>query len=112
MTRRTSALLVALLLLTVPLTSAQRTQRYEQLTVSNAAVMISGATLSGMGAAQGVLQGAEVRYRCDGTAPTTTVGTPLQVGSTITFANIIDARACQFIRTTGTDGVLNINAWQ
>jgi hypothetical protein len=108
---RTLSFAVLLLALTVPV-SGQRVQRYEQLTVSSTAVPITAATLSGMGGAQGVLQGAEVRYRCDGTAPTTTVGTPLQVGSTINFTNLIDARACLFIRTTGTDGVLNINAWQ
>jgi hypothetical protein len=105
------SLIAGLLVLTVPLT-AQRVQTYEQLTVSSTAVLISAATLSKMNAGQGVLQGAEIRYRCDGTAPTTTVGTPLQVGSTITFGNVIDARACQFIRTTGTDGVLNLNFWQ
>ena len=53
MTRQSYALLVAVLLLTVPLTSAQRTQTYEQLTVSSSAVLITKATLTGVGAGQG-----------------------------------------------------------
>ena len=101
---------MALLLLTVPLGSA--TQRpamtYEQLTISSAAVMLDQSKMTGMAGGQGVLQGAEVRMRCDGTAPSTTVGVPIQVGSTINFTNLIDARLCQFLRTTGTDGLLNV----
>ncbi len=110
--RRRTLLILALLLSVSTLGAAQRLQTYEQLTVADAAVTITAATMTNMRAGQGVLQGAEIRYRCDGTAPTTTVGTPLQVGGTLNFPNVIDARACQFIRTTATDGVLNLNFWQ
>ncbi len=112
MTRRTSALLIALLLLTVPLGSTQRpAMTYEQLTISSAAVMLDQSKMTGMAGGQGTLQGAEARMRCDGTAPTTSVGVPVQVGSVINFTNLIDARLCQFLRTTGTDAILNVQYW-
>jgi hypothetical protein len=42
-----------------------------------------------------------VRYRCDGTAPTASLGSLLAVGSTTTF-RINGLSACRFIQTTAT----------
>jgi len=110
-TRRTLLLIALLLALAVPV-SGQRRQTFEVITVSNSVVMISASTLSGMNAGQGVLETAAIRYRCDGVAVSASVGTPLQVGSTIAFGNVVDARACQFIRSGSSDGSLSLNFWQ
>jgi hypothetical protein len=113
-------LLVALLLaLTVPAGAQFYTVRYSQLTVGAAAVAITTATLRPnppgqpqASACHFQLQGAEIRYTFDGsTTPTAAVGTIMAVGANMTFNYLPDLMALRFIRTTGTDGVLNIHCW-
>ncbi len=47
------------------------------------------------------VEGQPVRFRCDGTAPTTTLGSLLAVGSLTQF-RVNGLTACQFIQTTAT----------
>jgi hypothetical protein len=57
---------------------------YQQITALTAAVHLTppaGATFAAIS-----VSGAAVRYRDDGTAPTATVGMPLAIGSTTTYA--------------------------
>jgi hypothetical protein len=49
---------------------------------------------------------AGVRYRDDGTAPTASVGMPLSAGAVLEYDGSLSA--VQFIRSGGTDAVLNI----
>lgn len=109
MTRR---LLLALALVCVAArpAAAQRTT-YEQLTVSTSAVNIAAATLVGRATCTAVLETAAIRYRTDGTNPTASVGLPLLVGSVLHFSSIEEARSARFIRSGGTDGVLNVECY-
>lgn len=105
------ALIVALIA-TIPIT-AQPSGSFEALTVDNTSggVAIAAATLTGMSGCSARLAAAEIRFRYDGTAPTTTVGALLQIGDTVYFGNLIQARAARFIRTGSTSGVLSIQCW-
>ena len=110
---RWMGLVAALLALLGTVAVAQTSGTYQQLTVDNTSggVAISAATLSGMGACQARLETAQIRFRYDGTGPTTTVGTLLEIGDVVTFSNLVQARAARFIRTGSTSGVLNIACW-
>lgn len=49
-----------------------------------------------------VIEGAPVRWRDDGTAPTATVGTPLSVGQTLTLNGAAELAAVRFIQQSAT----------
>jgi hypothetical protein len=109
MRTRFLALIVALAL-SVPV-AAQRVSRFEQLTVGAAAVGITASTLSGMATCTLRLETAQIRWRADGTAPTSAVGTLMEIGDVLTIENILDARAIQFIRTGASSGALDISCF-
>jgi len=46
--------------------------------------------------------GVTVRYRCDGTAPTASVGMPIQAGQAWPIQGAAALAACQFISATGS----------
>lgn len=94
---------------------------YQQLTVSTVAVGLTLPTstiktgdLAGTGsvtrrAGYSVIRcaTAAVRWRDDGTAPTATVGIPLNVGDELDYDG--DASAIKFIRSGGADATLDIS---
>ena len=98
--------------------SAQRQTTFEALTVSTSAVGITNSTLRPPG--QGLqhnfctayVDGANVRFRFDGTAPTTTVGAIAKSGDTISIDNIEQASAIRFIRDDSADATLEIHCWR
>lgn len=98
------------LLCTIPVV-AQRTTTYEQVTVAATSIGLTVANLSGMAGCTVRLETAQVRWRMDGTAPTTTVGTLLEVGEILTIPHILDARFIRFIRTGAVSGLLNSTCW-
>lgn len=78
---------------------------YETLTI--AATALSLVTVpTGARSFVGTLETAQVRYRSDGTAPTSTTGEILDAGSRIVLSEH-EIRKMQFIRTGGTSAVLN-----
>ena len=103
-------LVAVLLALTVPL-AAQRVTTYEQLVVPNTVVGIAPATLTGMALCSARLEGGAIRWRLDGTNPTSTVGTPMRANDTLPIVNIFDAQAIRFIRSGGSNGTLNITCF-
>jgi hypothetical protein len=94
------------------LASAYTYLAYEQVTVANTAIGFTTAKITPGGPmptmAQCRLETAQVRWTIDGvTAPTTTVGTLLEVGDAIALNGhdvLVNFRA---IRTGGSSGVLN-----
>jgi hypothetical protein len=78
---------------------------YETLAISNSAVSLSASTIGTGRSFVGRLQGAQVRARSDGTAPTTSEGVPIEVGDVIVLSQH-EIAATQFIRTTSTDAAL------
>jgi hypothetical protein len=111
MTRMLSALVVALLLATTA--AAVDYTAFEQITVANTAIGVTTATVvAGSGHPQANmatcrLETAEIRYRIDGTAPTTTVGTLLEIGDTLVLRGPDVLLRFSAIRTGGTSGVLD-----
>lgn len=106
--RRLLLTLFCALTFSATVADAQRTRTYEQITVADTAIGIATATLANMAQCSARLETAEIRWRHDGTAPTTTVGTPMQAGDVLTFADLRDAAAFRAIRTGSTSGTLNV----
>lgn len=112
---RRRLLLVALVALLPVLASGAQFVRYESLTVADTAVGFTKATVldpagypqSNFCTARVVT--AQINMRFDGTAPTSSVGTPLEVGDIVEFNNHEDADRALFIRTTATSGGLRVH---
>lgn len=98
-------------------TLPSRSVDYETVTVDNTVGGV-GFTVSKAlkcdpeGSVSAVLETAEIRFTCDGTAPTTTVGIPLEPGQTLTLKGVADILGFRAIRTTGTSGKLNCQFFQ
>lgn len=113
--KRLMLALTCLLALTVPLAAQYRYVNFEQITVANSAVGFTSATISeGNGHPQANiascrLQTAQIRWTVDGTMPTSTVGTPLEIGDYLTLMSPDLVQKFRAIRTGGTSGVLNCN---
>lgn len=98
------------LLLTVPCWA--QSVGYESITVANTAIGLSTTSYAPVGQQMAMcvarLETAEVRYRLDGTAPTTTEGMLLEPGETVrleTSGQMVDAK---FIRTGAVSGTLKV----
>lgn len=117
MFRRVCFLIALLVLALTTLVVAQQPRStYEQITVAGTAVGIASTTTNPAGrlpAAQceAVLETAQVRFRDDGTDPTSSVGTPLNPGDILPMTGDY-AHRLKFIRTTATSGVLNVRCYE
>jgi hypothetical protein len=81
---------------------------FEALTVSTAAVGFTAATRgSDRPHVHVFVEGGAVRYRTDGTDPTASVGTPLEVGAQLKLNSAHDLANVRFIRRDGVDATLN-----
>jgi len=83
------------------------TTAFEALAVAGTAVGFTAATADRAISAHVSVEGAQVRYRIDGTDPTATVGTILNPGDEIVVWGKADIDAIKFIRTGGTSATLN-----
>lgn len=109
------ALIAVLALILSPMAAmaAAGIPSYEQLTVANTALGITAATYApapdGTPRTQCtlVLETAQIRWRADALAPTSSVGTPFDPGGVLVIPSSA-FKSIQFIRTTSTSGVLNI----
>lgn len=116
MRRLIAGLLV--LALAAPLAASQvQVKTFEQLTVAGTAVGITAAILSPSGQQQIAkcrlrLETAQIRYRWDGTNPTASVGTILEVGDVLQIDGFDVASSIRFIRTGATSGVLDVECFK
>lgn len=97
-------ILWALLILLVAAPLLASTYAYEQITVAGTAVGFTSAKITPSGSApmqfaQCRLETAEIRYAYDGTTPTSSVGTLMEVGEYIAFTNHEDMLNFKAIRT-------------
>ena len=83
------------------------TSGFEALTVAGTAVGFTAATSAGAKAAHVKVEGAQIRYRSDGTDPTATVGTLYDVGDEFIVWGKDDMDDIRFIRTGGVSATLN-----
>lgn len=106
------------LALSAPLVASQvQVKTYASLTVADSSVGLASATISPDGQQQiaqcyARLETAQIRYRWDGTAPTSSEGILLEVGDTLTIDGFDVASAIRFIRTGATSGVLKVSCWK
>jgi hypothetical protein len=85
---------------------------FEQITVAGTAIGFTAARITPAGFNQATradcrLRTAQVSYTWDGTVPTTTVGTLLEVGEILTLTGHDSLVRFLAIRTTGTSGQLD-----
>ncbi len=78
---------------------ANDTIAFEALAVAGTAVGFTEATVANATLAVGRVEGAQVRYRTDGTAPTASVGVIADPGDVITVSGYRDIKSIRFIRT-------------
>ncbi len=79
-----------------------------QVTVDNTTGGVTIAAPSSADYAMITLQDAEIRYCVAGASPTTTFGTPIQVGQSFALETIEEIQNFRAIRTGSTSGKLNI----
>lgn len=80
---------------------------FEALTVSNTAVGCTAATsLNATAALFGPVESSDVRWRADGTDPTTTVGHKLAAASYLYIEGADTLRKIKFIRTAAPDATI------
>lgn len=88
---------------------------FEQVTVSSASIGLTTTKITPTGRAPQMqvarcrLRGAEISFTTDGTTPTTTIGTLLEVGDILKIIGHDRLMKFRAIRTTGVDGQLDCN---
>ena len=89
---------------------------FDQITVATSAIGLTTANVRGYGsnrfAAEKVIitvETAQIRWRDDGTDPTTTVGFLANVGTVLTLDNRDRIEKFRAIRTGGTSALLNVS---
>jgi hypothetical protein len=114
MRRLQTRLLVAFALAVALSAVAMAEDRFEQITVDNTAggVAMTTTKITPVGQPQAQyascrLETAEIRYTIDGTVPTTTVGTLLEIGDTLPIAGHDRLFKFRAIRTGAVSGVLD-----
>ena len=82
---------------------------FQQLTVSNAAVSLTNVQ-AGFGALGALItvEGADIRYRVDGSVPTATQGMYVAAGSVIKLESRFEVRNFRAIRAGAADAVLDV----
>jgi hypothetical protein len=107
--RRTIFVVLALALLTVAV-GAQTAASYQSVTVAASAV---GVTCSAADVRMfATLETAQVRYRIDGSDPTSSEGHVLNAGDSLVLTGYGNIAAFRAIRTGSTSGVLKVTLFQ
>lgn len=106
--------LVALLVgaLVVPVAAQLAYRAFEQITVANTAIGFTAAKITPAGLPQATLaqcrlETAQVRFTIDGTTPTSSVGTLLEIGDWLTISGHDSLERFRAIRTGSTSGQLD-----
>ena len=81
---------------------------YESITVANSAIGLTSGTYSDATRAEMTLETAQIRFRMDGTNPTSSEGHLVEVGDTITLDSAAQIADFLAIRTGSTSGVLKV----
>lgn len=89
-------------------TPTGRKTTYQVLAVAAAPVPIPAEALMGMTRCWAKTEGARVRFRMDGTDPTTANGYPLNTNEELAIPSIDDARRIRFIRLSSTSAKVHV----
>jgi len=82
---------------------------FETVTVADSSIGLTAATFDQQRFALITLETAPVRFRLDGSAPTSTVGHLLEVGDILELDSNEQLVAVRFIRTTGVSGSISVS---
>ena len=98
------------------LLAQQGLSTYEQILVGASSVGIATATTNPTGRSQMNtctvrVETASVRFRDDGTAPTSDSGFPLDDNDVLSIPTNVIARAIRFIRSSGTSAYVNVRCY-
>lgn len=109
---RTLASLVVAVLLVSQVASGQVGVTFETITIADSAIGFTSTTLRPTGGVPmqrcfGKLETAQVRWRYDGTDPTTTIGLLVDIGDVVEISGAAYLQATRFIRTGSVSGVIN-----
>ncbi|MGH9257354.1 MAG: hypothetical protein ACRD3C_22570 [Vicinamibacterales bacterium] len=113
--RRLIALLVGAVLCasTSPVFAQAQARSYEAITVSTTAVGISAGVLQQSTSGQATVcalsvEGAEIRYRFDGVAPTATEGHRIPASTTLPLSGFANLSSLRMIRESGSDATVRV----
>jgi hypothetical protein len=111
MSRLSIAVVLLGLVVTQQAASGQPSGTFESITYATAALGFTAATIRPAGrpamtVCRGKLETAQIRVRDDGTAPTASVGQPIDIGDWVEVNGADALRVFQGIRTGGTSGVI------
>jgi len=81
---------------------------YESVTVEDSAIGLTSATYLDATRAEMTLETAQIRFRADGTNPTSSEGHPVYVGDVIILDSAAQIAGFKAIRTGTTSGVLKV----
>lgn len=114
--RRLLLLLTVVGVLIVPLGAQTNLVTFENVTIDNtsAGIGFTASTITPPGApimtvCKGKLETAQIRYRYDGTAPTTSVGALVDIGDVVTITGYAYLQAFRAIRTGGSSGTIQFH---
>lgn len=120
MTKRMILTVCVLVMLTATVTAQWQYLGYEQITVANSSIGITATVLqpnggntqpqANVGACR--IETAQIRWRVDGVAPTSSVGTLAEIGDVIPLDGADALIRFRMIRTGGTSGVANCTVAQ
>ena len=89
--------------------SDPNTVAFETITVSTTAIGFTSATFGNADVAEVTLDGADIRFRLDGTAPTASVGHLLRDGDVLTIRNQTDIANFSAIRNAGANATISVS---
>lgn len=111
--RRALSYLIFVTALVAPLAAQTNLVTFENVTIDNtsAGIGFTASTITPPGApimtvCKGKLETAQIRYRYDGTAPTTTVGAIVDIGDMVTITGYAYLQAFRAIRTGSSSGTI------
>ena len=104
-------------LLAGPLAAQTSLATFETVTFAASSIGFTAATLRpagqpNVGTCSGKLETASIRIRYDGTAPTASVGSLVDVGDIITIRGLPHLGAFRGIRTGGSSGIVNFHCYR
>lgn len=84
--------------------------RFESVTVSNTAIAMTVTAGNGFlpQVAEIVVEDAAIRYRTDGTDPTSSEGTAVEIGGVVTLLNSGEVTQFRAIRRDGSDAKIKV----
>jgi hypothetical protein len=115
MMKKVIGVIICLLVAALTYSQVSHAVSYESITVAATAKAITAGTLTlvhANGSCSGRLETAQIRFRVDGTDPTSAEGVLMEIGEFITIRGLTNLLAFRAIRTGGSSGILKLHCYQ